>query len=791
MTSPNNVTPEDFLSSTGLAAFAAKTRADWEAEQKGALVSSFTDAQTGFAQIRTWIDRLVALLTTEARAILKTLLDGLAGITNFDAWVAVLKSVINAFKGLFDALGSKVWTVLNEVITFFSGFFTNAGDVTAWLGSITSNLLSVVGKITGQTIASLADGLTKLESWTQALPNTGSLISGLLGSYKNPVTGTNNTLPDLVAWASQLLTASSVIPSFNLFGSIPAELLSLIGAGHIGDVTPNLVTDAGFSATTTLQAGLGWSWDGTTNSTGSTGGSARVACDGGVKYLFSNQIAVAPGQQLTLSTKAKFTKGSSATATIICGIRAYNGDSVTGTQTISSLAAASGTTTSVGLSGADSNGFKTITGTYTVPANTTSVRLVLGTTVGTTGTVVWFDEASLIKTNKIDQTLVTNLTSSLSTLLPATTFQALLDKVTSVTGATAQQVKDVLDGKLTSDSQLTGSNIVGNISSAVISELRNTWSNGQQAIENGALPTSATYGDFASALKGWGGVILGIQSLASGAVSSIDKVTKTASGLDIRATDLERRMLLVEAKAGATTQTPPTTPTIIQVSDNFERASLTGWTVSYSDGGADGSRLNIFNNSGNAEFGIPGNAYGYAGTTAAAIWAGSPSASVSQYQKITATYGSKAGGTQALFAGTPGFNDLIGRAASYATCLICRLYPNGEVKFLYRYGSWTEVQIGSTQKFTNAPTTGTQLNFYCGDKNRLVNGVPSPDQKILTAQIGTETLSVSFNDTSGIFAGFGLGWGFGMGHGLSVGLGGYGAFQGAAVLYDWKAQEQV
>jgi len=78
MTAPNGVTPDGFLSSTGLAAFATKTRADWEAEQRAAFTSSFANAQDGFTTIRDWIDTLTSLLTTTAQAILTDCLTCLA-----------------------------------------------------------------------------------------------------------------------------------------------------------------------------------------------------------------------------------------------------------------------------------------------------------------------------------------------------------------------------------------------------------------------------------------------------------------------------------------------------------------------------------------------------------------------------------------------------------------------------------------------------------------------------------------------------------------------------------------
>jgi hypothetical protein len=687
----------------------------------------------------------------------------------FDAVEDFLKPIFELLVNLFGSLGATFLNVFEELINFFSDLFTNTGDVSAWLSNITTNLLSVIAALTGGSVASLEDGISKITAFTQSLPSIGSLISGLMGSKVNPTTGTNTTLPDLIWWASQLLLSTSVIPSFNLFGTIPADLLALIGVGSIGNVTNNLITDAGFSASTTLQAGFGWSWDGTNNATGSTGGTARVACDGGVKYLFSNLIPVSEGQQLTLSAKAKYTKGSAQAATIICGVRTYNGDTQTATQTIASLTATG--TTSVGISGADAAGFKAITGTYTVPANVTQVRLVLGVTVGTTGTVVWFDEASLTKTNKLDQGLVTDLTGTLSELLPQGTFQDLLNRVGGLTGATVQQVQDVINGKLDPTSSLNGSKInAGNISSTFISELLATWTEGKQAIDGGAIPATATYGDLATALKGWGANIVGLQSLTSAAVTSINQAISAANGVALRATNLETRMAAVELKAGLLPGTPVTPPTIVSAFDDFERSSLgANWTVSYS--GSNGSTLGIPNGH-DAQYSNP--SVTSVENRVAAIWAGTGSVSNSEYQKIYTTLGSRANPPA---IGTTGFNDLIGRAASGQRCLVCRFFGTGQVQFLYRMNSWTDVLIG-TFSIAVPPTTGTGLEFYCGDKT--VN-----DQTKLYAKIGSTIIGPAYVSPS-VLASMGKGWGFGMGHGLS-----FLAPQSAGIINYWGAQEQV
>ena len=924
MTAPNGTTPAGFLSSSGLAAFAAKTRADWEAEQRAAFTNSFSDAQDGFTTIKGWIDTLTSLLTTSAQAILtdiftffeniytgsgsivtwlgnlgsaslsaaltefqnflnaitnrtawlatfkalidsllnitnltgfldtlktlinsfisisglstfldtlKKLVTGLLGIVNFDSWVSGFKTLVDFFNGLVTSVGSTLWTVLTEIVNFFSGVFTGSGSIGTWLTNISGNLLSVVGTILNTTVTDVADALYKLTGWRQNVPNLEGLISGILGSWVNPITGTNKTLVDLRAWADKLLSATSVIPSFNLNGAIPAELLALIGVGNIGNVAPNLITDAGFGSEAALQAGVGWTWDSGLNSTGSTGGAAKLLCDGGVKYMFSNLIAASPGQQLTVSVKTKYTKGSSAQANIIAAVRTYNGATVRSTDTVASLTATG--TTSVGISGADASGFKTITGTFTVPANVDTVRLVLGVTTGTSGTTVWFDEASLAKTSKLPQDLVHDLGNTLTSLLPVDQFNTLLNTVANTTGATIQQVKDVLDGKLTADSALNGSRVtIGNISAEVIEELRQTWEQLGSSVQGftGTAPTdiaglasefsslvgnitalSSLIGGNSRDIFDLGGTVSGHTTLINGIDSKLQTYSKSISdqikplndndativaAVNEKLKILGDRVYLLEhptatsAPAGSAptvstptpvTTPPSTTPTVappalVSVSDEFERATLGGdWIVSKRL--ENGSNLGILN-SHDAYMSTPGTSNTV--NMIVARYGGTGNASISEYQKISATLGTKAG---IPLLGSSGYNDLIGRAATQTLCLFCRFYPDGKVQYGYRLNSWTDTIIGTVQ----APqplTGGSRIEFYVGDKS--IN-----DQTKLYARVANVLLSPAYVQPN-VLASMGKGWGFAMGHGLSdvTFTFGTGVPQVPATMNSWYAQEQ-
>ena len=798
-------------------------------------LTGIPNLSTWLTGLRAWIDGLLNLNIGNLSAFLAafgTFITGLLGISNFSTWVDGLKTLVTFFNGLATSVGSTIWTVLTEIVNFFSGVFSGAGTVTDWLGSLGTNLLSVIGTLTGGAVATLAEGITKLTEFTQTLPSVGSLIAGIMGDKRNPLaTPGNTTFADLAWWASQLLFSTSVLPSFNLNGAIPAELLALIGVGNIGDVAPNLITDAGFSSSAALQAGVGWTWDSGINSTGSTGGSAKLLCDGGVKYMFSNLIAAAPGQQLTVSVKTRYTKGSSAQANIIAAVRTYQGATVKSTDTVASLSVTGTGTTSVGISGADTAGFKTITGSYTVPANVDTVRLVLGVTTGTSGTTVWFDDASLSKTSLLPQDLVSNLGNTLEALLPLDQFNTLLDSVADQTGATIQQVKDVLDGKLTSDSQLNGSKVtIGNISAEVIEELRLTWEKlgGSVQGSTGTAPTTiaGVAAEFASLVSN----ITSLSSLIGGNTSDIFRLGSTVSGhatliggidskLQTYSSDIAAKikplsdqdikiagdLLNIQArltKLETSTSTPPptgtttpvvvpppvvappaTTPTVppptpVSVSDDFERASLgSAWTLTPFN--TNGSTLGILN-AHDAFMATPGSSN--VENRIAAIYAGTGSASIGEYQKVYATLGTKAG---TPLIGTQGFNDLIGRAANATRCLFCRFYPDGRVHFGYRNGNWTDQIIGTFQLgYGKTPTGATSIEFYVGDKT-------VSDQTKLYAKVGTSIVGPSYVSAA-VLATMGKGWGFGMGHGLSDGTFtfGYGAPQVPGTLNFWAAQEQ-
>lgn len=780
-------------------------------------LSSIPGLDTWLGVFKTLIDALLDIpgLSTFLD-VFKVLINALTGIFDFEAWMGVFTQVIDFFNTISDGVRAAFLTAMKTVIDFFSGLIGEHGSLDDWLAQlpIIGDLLNLIRTITGiNAIETLEQGITELITWTQKIPVVGSLVGSILNGWKNPTTGTGNTLADLVAYAGKLLTDESVVPTINLFGILPPDLTALIPVGHVGDASPNLVTEEAFSAEATIQAGGGWSWDGTTNNTGSAGGSAKVVGDGGVKQLLSNMVQVAKDQTLDLSTSVKWTKGSSTTPTFLIGLRGYNSSgSMTFTTTFASVTAKSGYTSpsstaaytvGAGTTATLSSGWVKISGKSTaIPAGTTQVRMLLGTTNGPSGTTAWFDDATMKKTQKLAQELINGLLDALGLKLPTLDYQALLDKITNQANSTLQQVANTLAGFLTGSSALNGSNILsGDIDSAFISDLVNTWVKAVFGL--GGQTTSGNPDDLSQKLSD---LTVAVKSQTT----EIQKNTQQIANLLTRVGNLETgqtatpngvlaRLTKLEQTANFSTVTPPSSgPTLVSVFDSFDgRTTMGGNWVVYETFN-NGNSLSI-PNSQDAQYVCP--QFNSSTQQVMAIWNGTGKASSTKFQKIFAVFGSAAG---IPAAGSMGFNDFIGLAnpALPTQGIIWRIYANGTSKVFYRTSGlesdpWNPSNLlGSFSAPINTatgkpiqPTTSTPVELYIGDKAGVLGS--SSNNNVLYATIsGARIGSVPIGSSVLSLMGSANGWGFGMGQGLSSGLFGLGASQTPATLATWGAQDQ-
>ena len=696
----------------------------------------------------------------------------------------VLQPVFEFLKWLGQTFAGTIDTVLKPIFEFFSGVSNTFGSVAEWTAQLgLSSILSVIGRLTGAlNLANLGEGLAAIDKWITDIPTLKSLVIALTG-------GGQGTLVELVTWALNLLNGGSVLPAKNLLGSIPQELMSLIPAAHVGDVKPNLITDEAFASAAAVEAGNGWSWDGTTNVTGSVGGSAKLVCDGGVKQLFSNIVDVSVNQSLSFSAKFKWTKASNAVPTILVGVRTYydptggrSAATVVGTFTAASIVAtanapaAGGFTLASGSSATLANGWVTVVGSYVIPAGVNRMRLVLGATSAPAGTTIWFDDATVIKTSLISQGLVANLTQELTAKLPTTDWQALLNTLASriygnTDAATLAQVQTVLNGFLNGSSTLNGGNIgAGNVSSLYIKELIDTWNLTYKSV-TGYDPATGSIGNISQALNDFKTAVGQNASKLVEVQGENRKIVDAQSTVTGQIVALQGQVKELQIKVGSGTPTPPPPPVKITAFDDFERGSSaslgTNWTVSYQS--QDGSKL-ATPDAHNASLMLPG--ISSTGDLGVAIFNGAVGrTSTGKTQWISATLGSGGG---IPLAGTRGYCELIGLAASATTCVIVRFFADGFVKFGYRKQGWAFIPVADFKLPTN-PTSGSTIEFYAGS---------SGSQTLLSARCGTSVLSPAYFPAD-LYGSLGTGWGFGMGSGLS-GL----APQGSMSFNYWTAQDQ-
>lgn len=745
----------------------------------------------------------------------------------------LLKPIFDFLRGLFILFDV---SSLEEMFTTLKSMMDSAGGtLLGWVSALPGPeaILSVIQTFTGSVAQTLEQGLADLVGFVQEIPIIGPIVQSLLGDWTNPLTGTSDNLADLTEWAKQQLTVETIVPAENLYGNIPQELLSLISVSHVGETNPNLITDQSFSSQATLQAGGGWLWDGTTSFSGSGGGSALVLCDGGVKRLFSNLIGIAPNQKIELSAVAKWSKPSSANPTITVGVRGYTGSTVKFTSVVASVTALAGYTNSAagtylpasGTTATAESGWVRIKGTYTVPqaSDADSIRMFLGVTNGPQATTVWFDESEMRKVSLLPQTLVTDLTSSLGEKLPGTDFNALLDRVAQKSGASLNDVTAAISSFLKSGSPLNGSDIKsGNIASTFISELVQTWTDIYSGVTNGApAPSASIYWpkkglqDFSVSMANQGSTIQSVESAINANKAGVASLSSRASQLETSSgklttsvkeiqdaikelqqvaqeaqRDIKELQELASAPAAPVTTpdapvtTDPTTPvgvtppSIVSVEDDFERFNLLNgnWQTPY-QAYNDGASLGIPNGH-DASYTIP--ATSNTGNISHTFWKGQQSNT--EYQRVYVTLGSQSG--VSTIAGRHSWTELSGRVKSYQYNVLCRFYGDGSVKFFYRNGGAGEgsVQIGGTFQSPISPTTGTLLQFFCGDKS-------VSDQRKLFAKVGTAVIGPVYVP-SAVMANLGKSWGWGMGYGLTL-VNNVVTSLPSASLNIWGAQDQV
>lgn len=453
--------------------------------------------------------------------ILDGLVQAIKDLTGID-----LSSFTSLFEGILGSIGLDLPALaeLNPV-TLLGQY----GDWIAQLQDLLEGFPDDPGAVLAYIEGAIADAL-------EGVP--------LLGDIVNALTGAGGGLPDLTSWAQQLLNGQSPLNALNLFGLVRPGNIPLIGVGHLGDTSPNLLTNPRFENAVSLNGSGVWTWDSSTGHAGA--GSAKTVANGtGSRDLLSNAIAVTKGQKLACSCWVKWADVTSAGGTLPLqlGITAYlNGDAVG--QPYLARHAASPTTSD----------WLQLSGTYTVPDGVDEVRVRLTVTPDATAGTVWFDDISAAKTGLLQTSLIADANGNglpdVLDSLGADISTALTDLGTKVAQGDFQDLLGTLGGNLTAigdrlasfltpNSTLNASNIgTGQVADGFVPGIGSILDNLVTHIFN--LPDAAgfTHTDAAAAISAQTAAITGIsaqlQQIANDRTSGVafgDDFERTANNL--------------------------------------------------------------------------------------------------------------------------------------------------------------------------------------------------------------------------------------------------------------------
>lgn len=219
---------------------------------------------------------------------------------------------------------------------------------------------------------------TQLQSWAAGIP--------ILGDIAEVMTGIEDgDLNDLGTWANNLLGYHNPVPE--------------VQAASVVDTNPNLILAPTFAASPTIvtELGHGWAWD---NSAGHDSiGCAKITVAGVLDELVSNEIRVVEGQKLDLSVWVKWPTSITYTGTnpFGLGVTRYRAQSRSD-GLVEELEIGSDDVASIASPASTSDWVQLVKSGYEVPPGCDELRLRLKVAPNLTAGTIFWDDASVTKT---------------------------------------------------------------------------------------------------------------------------------------------------------------------------------------------------------------------------------------------------------------------------------------------------------------------------------------------------------------------------------------------------------
>lgn len=358
-------------------------------------------------------------ILTAIQSITNRILDFFGGELNIDlsTWKSAVNGIRTWWTNLFGDLNifSPGFNGLDLIQGWFNATISLVSnilniDLSGWQTSI-SNMMSLWTNIFGDLnifgggvgVVDIFEGIAEnLRDFIYDILPFDEIGAWIRRIFIEPIisvfTGGGNKLDiaSLGASVRQYITKSSPISVSQLFGKIPHTMLGVVPVSNISETSENLLDpQGGFDLSTSVEGAGEWSWD-ATEGYGTSTGSAKLTCDGGLHQLFTRvALPVSERDRLEVSAVIKTTGYSGSGTPFRLCVVPFIENSQQSTVVIDSSGEA-----------ADWAG---LSGEYIVDDNVTSIFVsleVLGNAIS--GTVNW-DSVSVVKTGKMRQSLVDKL----------------------------------------------------------------------------------------------------------------------------------------------------------------------------------------------------------------------------------------------------------------------------------------------------------------------------------------------------------------------------------------------